>query len=223
MFFNVWRIDMIYKLYFRRYAPFTTFGLGFEGDSRNSASTDSEASARTIGEIEFSPARVGQIDGKSSGTRFSGFGEMVKQGLGTYTSVVTSSVTVQGLGIDCLRFTAHTSGANPMVPLPAFMVPAIDTFIEVHVAFRDTVMEIDGKVFGDDFPNCEVFVTDAARNACMLFEFATTGTRNIGPFTRLVGANRSQKLGEFCEKIPIKPDGGFVHHMNEIEVIVEPQ
>ncbi len=67
-----------YSLVFRRYAPFATFGGGFEGDNRTVASTSLAATARTIGVIGFSPGSVGPLNTSSSGTAFSGAGALVK-------------------------------------------------------------------------------------------------------------------------------------------------
>lgn len=200
---------MIYGFFFRRYAPFDTFGFGYEGDARSAASTSLTATARTIGALNFAPGNVGNMSGESSGTNLSGYGETLKRLMGTHKSVVTSSVNVATRSIDCLRFTAHTAGANPMSPAPALVTPEIDTFVDVHVIFRTGAIEISGAVRGDNFPNGEVFATDATGKAIMLFEFETTGGRNTGPFTRLFGSHSNQLLGEFSKRIPIVACGAF--------------
>lgn len=201
---------MIYGFFFRRYAPFDTFGFGYEGDGRDAASTSLTATARTIGAINFAPGNVGELSGTSSGTGFAGFGKAIQQRLGTRHSKVTSSVHVTTRSVDCLRFTAQTSGANPMVPAPSKLVPAIDTFVDVHIVFRSNTIEISGTVRGDSFPNAEIFATDAKGQSIMLFEYATTGGQNTGPFTRLVGSHSDQILGEFSKRIATSGDGAFI-------------
>jgi hypothetical protein len=58
-----------------------------------------------------------------------------------------------------------------------------------------------GKVYGDDFPNCEIFVVDDDKREALLFDFITKGGRNTGP-ARLLGSNRSQYLGTFDKFVP---------------------
>lgn len=85
---------MEYTLVFRRYAPFETFGLGFEGDVRTGPSTNLKDTARTIGIIGFSPGRVGALTARSDGTAFTLLGPKVANLLGKHISKLTSSVSV---------------------------------------------------------------------------------------------------------------------------------
>jgi hypothetical protein len=195
---------MGYALVFRRYAPFESFGFGFEGDNRSAPSTCLTATARTIGMVAFSPGHVHLIRPGSSGTYFVGAGARIRQLLGRHCSKVTSSVTVSTMSIDCLRFTAQTAGANPMVP-----APTIDTLVDIAVTFRRGMLAIEGSVRGDDFPNAEVFIVDSCLSACLLYAFETNAGRNTGPFTRLWGDHREQRLGEFCHRIATDEVGRF--------------
>jgi hypothetical protein len=197
---------VIYTLAFRRYAPFDTFGGGFEGDSRSSGSTSLLATARTTGLVSFAPGNVGAPSASSSGTSFKGAGARVERLLGKHQSKVTSSVTVTTRSAGCVRFTAQTSGSNPMVPL----APDIDTYIDLSVSFGKASLDVVGKVRGDDFPNAEVFLLDAKGGAVMLFEYATTGGQTTGPMTRLAGSHRQQSLGDFAVRLPIRASGAFV-------------
>jgi hypothetical protein len=194
-----------YAFFFRRYAPFESFGLGFEGDSRSGASTSLTATARTIGALNFAPGSVGELTGTSSGTTYTGFGARVSQLLGRYHSKVTSSVSVKTRSTDCVRFTAQTAGANPMIP----GAPDIDTYVDVEILFRPKALVISAAVRGDDFPNCEVFVTDSKGRACLLLDFATSGGRNTGPMTRLAGDNATQVIGSFSKRVPLLGGGVF--------------
>ena len=196
---------MIYTLIFRRYAPFKTFGGGFEGDCRTSASVSLMVSARTIGIVTFAPGNVGTITASSSGTSFKGAGARVERLLGTHISKVTSSVAVATRTIECLRFTAQTSGSNPMVPL----APDIDTFIDLSVVFRSHAIELQGTVRGDDFPNAEVFVLDGTGFPSLLFDFKTTGGQNTGPVLRLAAAHDKQEIGSFNVRIATRGRGEF--------------
>lgn len=196
---------MIYGLFFRRYAPFATFGGGFEGDSRSTASTSLTATARTIGSLMFAPGNVSEVSATSSGTAFTGLGAKVERLLGKHHSKVTASVAVSTRTLDCLRFVAQTSGANPMVPA----APAIDTYLDMQVTFRSQAIELSGTMRGDDFPNAEVFVTDATGQAVLIFEFATDGGQTTGPMTRLAGDHSGQVLGTFSKRISLVKGGAF--------------
>jgi hypothetical protein len=196
---------MIYGLFFRRYAPFKTFGGGFEGDNRSTASTSLAATARTIGALNFSPGNVGNMTAESSGTTFAGLGAWIQLFLGKHQSEVTSSVSVATRTIKFLRFTAQTSGANPMVPA----APSIDTYLDAQVLFRSQAIEICGTLRGDNFPNAEVFATDAAGKSVLIFEFATTGGQTTGPMARLAGDHSAQILGVFSKRIALMRGGNF--------------
>jgi hypothetical protein len=196
---------MAYTLVFRRYAPFETFGGGFEGDNRTTSSTDLNDTARTTGIVSFEPGYVGTVTASSSGTVLHTFGSKVANLLGKHVSKVTSSVSISTASIDGVRLTAHTAGANPMVPL----APDIDTYIDIEVVFRDQSLDITGRVRGDDFPNAEVFLMDAFGNASMVFEYSTSGGQTTGPMTRLAGSHSKQSLGAFLVKINLGPGGEF--------------
>jgi hypothetical protein len=196
---------MIYGLFFRRYAPFDTFGGGFEGDHRTAASTRLTDTARTVGALNFAPGNVGNMRGESSGTTFAGLGAYVERLLGRHFSKVTSSVSVSTRSLDCLRFTAQTAGANPMVP----GAPAIDTFLDMTVLFRKQALVLEGTLRGDSFPNAEVFVTDARGQSVLLLAYATDAGRNTGPMTRLAGDHSEQRLGSFHRRIALTRLGLF--------------
>lgn len=185
----------MYWIVYRRYAPFESFGGGFEGDNRAEASTKLTDTARTIGAVTIAPNYIGDVYGFSSGSRYVGAGNRVSKLIGQHFSKVTSSVSASTKSLGCLRFTAQSSGSNPMIP-----APAIDTFLDVSVAFSARGMQIEGTVRGDDFPNAEVFIVDRVGNSAMLFDFKTTGGKETGPITRLWGSHDKQCLGTFCEK-----------------------
>jgi len=196
----------MYWLVFRRYAPFESFGGGFEGDNRKTASTSITDSARTVGAVEFAPGQIGQVRGFSSGTEYVGVGKKIAEALGRHFSKVNASVSVKSKSVDTLRFSAQTSGANPMVPL----APAIDTFIDARITFAERRLQIQGTVRGDDFPNAEIFIIDRFGGAALLFEFETTGGKETGPMTRLWGAHKKQVIGSYSEKFSLDDAGCLV-------------
>ena len=197
----------MYWLVFRRYAPFESFGGGFEGDNRTIASPNLNDSARTVGAVEFAPGHVGAVSAFSSGTEYVGGGKWIAKLLGKHYSKVNASVSVTTRSIEAVNFTAQTAGSNPMVPL----APAIDTFVDVRAVFGAGRLQIEGTVRGDDFPNAEVFVVDRFGGTSLLFEFATTGGKDTGPATRLWGTHAKQEIGTFYEKLMLDDRGCFIN------------
>ena len=191
---------MLYSLWVRRYAPFDSFGGGYEGDGARGASTSMAVTARTIGGCSFGPGSVGPGTAKSSGT------DHFLWPFSRAHAKVNADVSVQTSTTSTVRFILHTEGANPLAPPGA---PDIDTFIHMSATFGPTAMHLDGEVRGDDFPNAEVFIYDGTGQSMMLFEFATDGGRNSGPFTRLFGAHSDQVIGSFCKHIALRSNGAI--------------
>ncbi len=92
-----------------------------------------------------------------------------------------------------------------MVPF----APDIDTYVDIDAVFRESILEINGVVRGDDFPNAEVFMLDARGSAILMFAFTTDGSQTTGPMTRLAGDHSGQLLGPFRSTIPIDSAGNF--------------
>lgn len=197
---------MAFVLVFRRYAPFASFGFGFEGDHRDKPSVSLLASARTIGCVPFARGSVGAMQAYSSGTQFVGAGDAVRRFLGRPLSTVQNALRTSIVSTNAISFTARTAGANPMLP----GAPDIDTILDVRVEWIANSLRVQGSVRGDDFPNAEVFVLDAKEAGCLLFDGRTTGGQNTGPITRLAGAHDGQWLGSFSYAIGLGADGGFI-------------
>ncbi len=186
---------MPHFLIVRRYAPFATFGGGFEGDIRTVATTSPTATARTVGIVSFDPTGVTGYKGLSSGSEFFGAGKWLAAKIGKRYSTVKAEVS--NLALDPLGqrigFTVHTAGSNPLVPIVA---PDIDTFVDLQVTFGiDT--QYNGTVRGDGFPNAEVFVVDPEGKEVLLFDFRTGGGRQTGP-AALFGDHSRNILGTFA-------------------------
>ena len=179
-------------LFVRRYAPFKTFGLGFEGDFRDGPSTEMSADARTVGIAMFGPKGVESYTSHSTGSAWSPGAEVATRKHKRTYGDVQSKISKQKVNGNTLSFTLYTEGANPLVP----GAPDIDTFVDVEITFADAI-HYKGKVRGDRFPNAEIFVVERGGRAIPLFDFRTGHGRNIGPFTRLFGAGKDNELGAF--------------------------
>ena len=191
---------MAYMLVFKRYAPFETFGGGFEGDKRTGPSSNRGATARTIGVVEFTDSGVGsKMLGYSTGTRWSSDAELA------FAKVATKLIVNAG-SWGSISFTAYTAGANPLVP-----APDIDTFVDLRAKFSTSSILFSGTVRGDGFPNAEVWVYDGTVSAkhVLLFDYRTGGDRNLGPGT-LFGDGAKNSLGTFSVNTPIGSDGKFL-------------
>lgn len=203
---------MNYLLVIRRYAPFKTFGGGFEGDERKAGSNSEFASARTIGFVQFDDTGEVYSYGTSSGSEFNGFGNWVSSKIGRHYSKVNSRISNIKYSKSILSFKVHTEGSNPLVPIVA---PDIDTFVSVEVKFSESYISINGTVGGNSFPNAEVLLVDHGAECSvdstsnLLFDYRTGGGRNTGPFARLAGDGSGEILGDFSHKIPVS-SGKFI-------------
>ncbi|MCF7699941.1 hypothetical protein [Loktanella sp. M215] len=200
---------MIYSLWCRRYAPFKTFGGGFEGDNRTGPSILMSDTARTTLGISFGPCHVGPAVASTSGTSYPALGNRIERLLGRHSSNVQCSVKVSAKNIESVRFHVSSAGSNPMMP----GAPEIDTQVEVTANFTGRQIVLSGKVFGDNFPNGEIFIYDGYGKGFLLFHFETDGGQTTGPMTRLWGSHSNQRLGGFDTRIPIEADGRFNIHV----------
>lgn len=204
---------MTYMLVFKRYAPFETFGFGFEGDKRTAPSSKRGATARTIGVVEFTQTSVSsKILGYSSGSRWFSDAPL------TYSDV-TAKVSTQTASGSAIAFTASTAGALPLIP----GAPDIDTFVDLHAKFSPIDIAFSGKVRGDTFPNAEVWVYDGTATAkhALLFDFRTGGNRDTGPFG-LAGSHEKTILGRFQIIVPIDSSGKFVRNASPSNFVQGP-
>ena len=197
---------MPYFLVFRRYAPFTTFGFGFEGDRRTNASTSMSDTARTSGTVMFDRTSIGKITAISSGTTYQGFGSHVAGFMGKHYSNVKTSISNQRTFANQVSFTAGTEGGNPMVP----GAPDIDTYVDFSARWLASSVIFEGTVRGDSFPNAEVFVLDGFGKAALLFNGQTSGGRQTGPMTGLAGSGVNNRIGTFSKSVSIGPSDGFL-------------
>ncbi len=190
-----------FRLYFRRYAPFETFGIpSFKGDTRKAASTSLQATSRTSGVILFNQFGILNKVGSSSGSHLS---FLDRQAMG---SVSISAVRSTEAGPNLLSFTAQTAGSNPLISGS----PDIDTKVELRVDWGSgKSMRVSGKVVGDDFPNLEVFIyCEQSGKSALLVDGRTERGARTGPFS-LFGVGGY--LCTFSTTIPLNDQGYFIY------------
>jgi hypothetical protein len=83
----------------------------------------------------------------------------------------------------------HFAGANPLI-FPQLLSPEIDTRLDligsVDAAPSGQICYY-GNLYGDQFPNAEVFVVNSENQPTMLLTFTTPGGPNSGPIQYLPG------------------------------------
>ena len=195
-----------FGLHFRRYAPFETFGIpSFKGDTRKTASTSLQVTSRTHGFVLFSESGILNQVGSSSGTHDANL-VLTFLDRSAMSSVSISAIRSNLAGPGQLGFTAKTAGSNPLIPAS----PDIDTRVEITVDWGSgKMMQIRGKVAGDDFPNLEVFIhCYGSRKSALLVDGRTSRGGRIGPFS-LPGSGGH--LCSFNATIPLNNQGFFIH------------
>ena len=202
-----------YSLVCRRYAPFETFGIAapfgagrFEGDNRG-PSTSLKASSRIYQVVMFNRQGLVHDYAGSSGTRYNSWfwGEAIN-----YAKISNTVVRSTLAGPDLFGFETSTAGANPMVPLS----PDINTFLQARIDFGLAgKLRIQCEVFGDNFPNLEVFLMSWRSNyTALLIDGRTTGGRNFGPQLRLWGESRNHRLAGCSSIMDLDADGSFTRN-----------
>jgi len=176
-------------------------GQRFEGDHRSTASTSVKATSRTYGCVIFSQDGIVNKFAGSSGTHIDLF---IWGGVDRTADVSQTVVRSTLAGPLLFSFSASTAGANPLVPKS----PDIDTFVNVRVDYgHSNSLVLTGEVFGDNFPNLEVFLLDyQSQHTALLIDGRTTGGRDTGP-TRLIGTHSDHPLGRFFVELPLTSEG----------------
>lgn len=195
-------------LYFRRYAPFDSFGGGiplsrfarFEGDHRTGPSTSPKATSRTYGVVFFNQSGVVYQFAGSSGSEVHPAFSGVIRGMAKVSMTVVRTTLAGPL---LFGFTANTAGSMPLIP----GAPDINTFISAQVDFgHPKWLRIWGEAFGDNFPNLEIFVSSGQHSA-LLLDGRTTGGRDTGPAMRLMGSHSNHSLGKFVANLALNEKG----------------
>jgi hypothetical protein len=163
-------------LYIRSFAPWKTFGYGFSGDNRSFTTTHvpggvaksaAGATSRITSIIKFNPDPLSII----SQTAYSDPSHHPLLGTATGTPHVTA--TVSGF-----KMNIQMAGA---VPLLHGLAPDIDVKLDMQVLGLASRTFYSGNLYGDAFPDAEVFIVNPSDKTKMLHTFTTSGDRNTGP------------------------------------------
>ena len=182
-------------LYVRSFAPWDWFGAEppiclyncFRGNNRSfTTSRDKSVTSKVTGIVKFLVPSMVVVGAPSAYSDESSdvYGR-------TATGKPTISYVANGDGKLHMEF----AGANPLYPA----APDIDTKLDISAEVKSGQAYYSGHLFGDAFPNAEVFVVNSHDQATMLHTFATTGGRNTGPIHFLPG-NNNRDMGSFSGK-----------------------
>jgi hypothetical protein len=203
--------DPVFSFIFRRYAPFARFGranpltLGFgyfEGDDRGVSTSQRNTTSRTYGIVFFNRSGPLRLLAGSSGTTFHpAIGDPIVGMAKVGSTLVRDSLA----GPDLFSFRASTAGSNPLVPAS----PDIDTIVHVRIDFgAPKALRITGEVFGDNFPNLEIFILCYHTNqTALLLDGRTGGGRNTGPMLHLWGEGNNNLLARFSAGLTLDERG----------------
>jgi hypothetical protein len=87
------------------------------------------------------------------------------------------------------------AGPNPLAPAS----PDIDTKLDISLKVSPGQACFTGHLYGDAFPNAEVFVVNSKDQATMLHTFQTTGGQVTGPL-HFLPFNNDRDMGSFSSK-----------------------
>jgi len=175
-------------LYVRAFAPWKTFGGGFSGDNRSfTTSRDKSLTSRITGMVTFLLPELTI----SLQTAYSDPSHHPALGTKTATPTISANATAEKLHIEI-------AGSNP---LGRGTAPDIDVKLDMVVRTNHPNACYSGLLYGDAFPNVEVFVVNSKDQATMLDTFTTSGGRNSGPLVYLPG-NNNRPMGAFYKCVP---------------------
>jgi len=178
-------------LYVRSFAPWKKFGAYppicfwncYSGDDR-SFTTSRSVTSRVNGIIQFLLPSMSEISERV-------YSDPSHDAIGrTATAIPTMKVRSGGGALHM-----EMAGANPLAP----GAPDIDTKLDISVKVWSGVACYTGHLYGDAFPNAEVFVVNSKDQATMLHTFQTSGGRVSGPIYFLPG-NNNLDMGSFSSK-----------------------
>ena len=195
-----------YRLWFRSFAPFETFGFAYKGDDRG-YSNDPKVSSRTEQNLDVdteASTLAGTVINHASHDVFGNEGRRDGRGGVSFSSFQHDGSTTY------VGFDASYHGANGLTPEGS---PEIDAYAHVDLnEYRGSgYVYVSGKVQGDNFPSSEAFIADAMGNTVFLgigHYNSQWGDKNTGPLAALTGDNQ-RPMFSFAFYIMIDSTGNF--------------
>ncbi len=192
-----------YPITIRSFAPFKTFGGGFHGDNRG-YSTSQNTSARVHQRINFDTEKSSLSTKTWSSPTWHSAAPGFKRTAKPDGGIVEGSFKIKNSGESKnFEFKTNYAGANPLTP----GAPDINVFSSLSITENKEkgMLQITGKLTGDNFPSTEAFVTDPSGQSV----FLGVGFYEGSPFTSLWGKNEDRKITGFSLIINIDGEGNF--------------
>lgn len=199
-----------YPIHVRSFAPFATFGGGFDGDNRGYSTA---LGKREVGEggvtsrvqqsfvVDTDTKDYSDLQTWSDLSHHPVLGDATEQPRG---SISNFEVSKNSAGNDIISFTSTMAGKNPLVAGS----PDID--VTTHFAItedkKNGQLFVDATMSGDRFPSAEVLIGDTQGTQLLLGVSPAEG----GPFTSLPGDNNRQMMTASMV-IRINDKGEFVN------------
>ena len=223
-----------YQLVVRRYAPFESFGGGFDGDNRTEASTNMSDTARTAGVVAFTFDGKASATGSSTGSSWVGPWAVRKSGrlgaIGHHIGQVSVALTNVQSSDTGVTFTVYTEGNLPLKDIMLHKsiaggidrlvrkvaperrsfqgTPDIDTFLDFQASLSGRTLKVSGVMRGDGFPNAEIFMLDPGGKALLLLDYRTK-SGVLGPLYRLFLSGDNNRVASFEAEVDVDAEGAF--------------
>lgn len=173
-----------YPIYIRAFAPFKTFGKGFDGDGEKRGYTTSLSATSRLSQsyiMDPSTHKYTNLVTKSDPSHHPWFG--TKTAADDKGSISDFVYKVNKDGSNTISWTSTMAGHNPLIPAS----PDIDvkTKFSLTENTKTGTLDIMAQQFGDRFPAAETFILDTKGNAL----FIGVSPYDGNPYTSLPGDN----------------------------------
>ncbi len=204
-----------YPIHIRSFAPWSSFGLGFGGDSRGySTGAGKRFEGGTVTSRVQQTFTVDPSKGTYTNLR-TWSDESHHPLLGTKTASPTGEISnfkssTDKNGNSTVSFNSTYAGANPLVPgSPKIDVKTSFSLVENTKA---GTLSVTATQKGDAYPTAETFIGDTKGNQLFIGVSPATGAQDtqkeLGPFEKLGGDNNRDMMSSFFV-ITIDQKGAF--------------
>lgn len=199
-----------YPIIFRSFHPSPTFGGGYSGDNRPFALADN-ASARIHHKVVADP-QAGTVTYAGRGPEGTYSDPSHHSTKGTATATPDGYIGDIKSGNNSVSFLTGYEGANPLT-----MAPDIDVDSKLSLSQKGDILNISGKVNGDNFPNTEATITDPSGQKLFLGTDVRAGGQDDLP-TILFGP-ATENIMNINMNIKTDADGNFMGVMQGDKMI----
>jgi len=182
-------------LFMRSFAPWDWFGAEppicfsncYKGNNRSfTTSRDPSVTSKVTGVVRFLLPSMVIVGGPTAHS---------DESRDIYGRKATGDPKISATATGNGKLHMEFAGANPLDPF----APDIDTKLDISAQTVGGQACYSGHLYGDAFPNAEVFVVNSHDQAVMLQTFTTTGGQNTGPI-HFLPFNNNRDMGSFSNK-----------------------